>query len=443
MPMRNTYDLSHYSFMVGRIGHLMTLSTVPVCAGDSLSVAINGAMRLSPLRRDLSMDAMIDIFGFFVPYRHVYGEIWQDFIRAGYDGGTTIPSGGGTTNRFGVVNVATPMEFLGTPNIVGANVPLWLIAGYNRIWNRYFRIPNGPVGEVADTYLPTLEDARLYGHQCARLRSLPLSGITTDISTADYNVQAAVTPIAGGQAANIDIRQLSLQAAVYRSEVQRSWFDRRYSDIMEEIYGSSVSTDQDERPTLLMRTSDWMSGYDIEGTGDATLGQFAGRSATFIDFSIPKRFYPEHGTLWLMALVRFPTVFEEERHYFLSHPNFSYAQVSGDPTVGTKASPITHTVSDFFDSSATTALGTFPWEQWYRTQPSTVHKRFTHIGGFPFLKGIPGSHALIQYVQPGEYEDVFATTQLGHWRTQLRCSVMADRVVADPMGSIFAGSGIG
>src|SRR4051812_20075578 len=35
-----------------------------------------GALRLSPLRRGLAIDSTVDIFTFYVPHRHVYGEQW-------------------------------------------------------------------------------------------------------------------------------------------------------------------------------------------------------------------------------------------------------------------------------------------------------------------------------------------------------------------------------
>src|SRR5436305_9319914 len=39
-----------------------------------------GALRLSPLRRGLAIDSTVDIFTFYVPHRHVYGEQWIKFI---------------------------------------------------------------------------------------------------------------------------------------------------------------------------------------------------------------------------------------------------------------------------------------------------------------------------------------------------------------------------
>src|SRR5436305_9346223 len=71
---RMPHDLSHLGFLAGQIGRLITISTTPVIAGDSFEMDAVGALRLSPLRRGLAIDSTVDIFTFYVPHRHVYGD---------------------------------------------------------------------------------------------------------------------------------------------------------------------------------------------------------------------------------------------------------------------------------------------------------------------------------------------------------------------------------
>src|SRR5471030_3395324 len=73
---RMPHDLSHLGFLAGQIGRLITMSTTPVIAGDSFEMDAVGALRLSPLRRGLAIDSTVEIFSFYVPHRHVYGEQW-------------------------------------------------------------------------------------------------------------------------------------------------------------------------------------------------------------------------------------------------------------------------------------------------------------------------------------------------------------------------------
>src|SRR2546429_515125 len=80
---RMPHDLSHLGFLAGQIGRLITISTTPVIAGDSFEMDAVGALRLSPLRRCLAIDSTVDIFTFYVPHRHVYGEQWIKFMKDG------------------------------------------------------------------------------------------------------------------------------------------------------------------------------------------------------------------------------------------------------------------------------------------------------------------------------------------------------------------------
>src|SRR5260370_36260354 len=80
---RMPHDLSHLGFLAGQIGRLITISTTPVIAGDSFEMDAVGALRLSPLRRGLAIDSTAAIFTFYVTHRHVYGEPWIKFMKAG------------------------------------------------------------------------------------------------------------------------------------------------------------------------------------------------------------------------------------------------------------------------------------------------------------------------------------------------------------------------
>src|SRR5256886_2057698 len=93
------HDLSHLGFLAGQIGRLITISTTPVIAGDSFEMDAVGAIRLSPLRRGLAIDSTVDIFTFYVPHRHVYGEQWIKFMKDGVNA-TPLP----TVNTTGYID---------------------------------------------------------------------------------------------------------------------------------------------------------------------------------------------------------------------------------------------------------------------------------------------------------------------------------------------------
>src|SRR5690242_21128981 len=78
---------------------------------------------------------------------------------------------------------------------------------------------------------------------------------------------------------------------------------------------SDLSYDADNRPLLVMRSNLWASGYDVDGTDQTSLGQFSGRVQQTYKHSVPRFFVPEHGTMFTLALVRFPPTATKEIQY--------------------------------------------------------------------------------------------------------------------------------
>src|SRR5262245_54258170 len=98
---RMPHDLSDLGFLDSQIRRLITISTTSVIAGYSLETAAGGALRLSSLRRGLAIDSTGDIFTFYVPHRHVYGEQWIKFMKDGVNA-TRLP----TVNTTGYIDHA-------------------------------------------------------------------------------------------------------------------------------------------------------------------------------------------------------------------------------------------------------------------------------------------------------------------------------------------------
>src|SRR5947207_13285593 len=101
----NHHLFAHLGILAVQICRLITISTTPVIAGDSSHMHAVGALRLSPFRRGLAIDSTVDIFTFYVPHRHVYGEQWIKFMKDGVNA-TPLP----TVNTTGYIDHAA---FLG------------------------------------------------------------------------------------------------------------------------------------------------------------------------------------------------------------------------------------------------------------------------------------------------------------------------------------------
>src|SRR5207244_8226892 len=74
-----------------------------------------------------------DLFTFYVPHRHVYGEQWIKFMKDGVNA-TPLP----TVNTTGYIDHAA---FLGTINPDTNKIPKHLFQGYLNIYNNYFKAP--------------------------------------------------------------------------------------------------------------------------------------------------------------------------------------------------------------------------------------------------------------------------------------------------------------
>lgn len=425
---RTEYDLSHWSMKCGAIGSLQTLSVLPVVAGDSISLDANCVFRLSPLRRNLYLDCVVDLFAFYVPHRHIYGSNWVDFIKAGQDEGVTLGTDTGIADDF--------MQCVGYPIQNNAPMPRWLSRGYIQIWNRYFRDPGDVAGILAENYFTTLATDSLileYGLSACHLKRLWNCGILSTLAAGDYSL-----PLSGGE---VNLYELAALKGRLRTESARDWFATRYQDLLKHTFDSTVNIDADQRPEIVMRSRQWLSGYDVDGTDDATLGTYAGKGQGMARLSFPHKFFPEHGTLWIMGLLRFPPIIYSEANYLASKPEPTYAQISGDPAIIRRSAPVDLIASDVFLGNNATALGKIPHSHWYREQPSLTHLRYLTSAGHPFINPGPlSSKNASTYISNTLYDGMFASTQLGHWNSQAFIDVSAKRFIPDPRQSIFAGT---
>src|SRR5690625_4627943 len=154
---RMPHDLSHLGFLAGQIGRLISTATTPFIAGYSLAMDAVGALRLSPLRRGLAIVSPVDIFTFYVPHRHAYGEQWIKFRKDGVNA-TPLP----TVKSTGYIEHAA---FLGTINPDTNKIPKHLFHIYLNIYNNYFIAPSILDRTEANPNDRNQEDV-LYGFSC-------------------------------------------------------------------------------------------------------------------------------------------------------------------------------------------------------------------------------------------------------------------------------------
>lgn len=409
---RTPHDLSHLIFSCGKLGRLMTLSTVPVLPGDSFEQDLTGSLRLAPLRRGLAVDSMVDIFTFYVPHRHIYGEDWVNLIKDGVlstpitDVEPVSPSQSQVLSMLGVNS---------EQNAVVSSVPKWLWSGYQNIWNNYFKVPYLDDNSQTFAQFQTGTDA-IYGLKCAYPKSIWTTPLPPEGGADTY-----VAPVSGSES-SINLLDLNAQFGMLHTEQERQLYMQRYRDVIK-MAGGSTYYDADNRPQLKMRSHFWASGYDVDGTSQESLGQFAGRVLQSFSHKVPRCYVPEHGIMWTVALVRFPVMHDLENHYLVRQPTVDYETYAGDPAISGNHPPVSVNTNDlFFWGGTPTDLGIIPHSQWYRYQPPTIHNNYRALQGYPFLTFIPGGSDNL-YVDSSKYDAMFQTDQLGHWNMQARNNV--------------------
>src|SRR4051794_25206483 len=133
-PPRSTlfpYTTLFRSISLVAVGGKRTSARVNIVPCSGTKKRGTECLYLSPLRRGLAIDSTVDIFTFYVPHRHVYGEQWIKFMKDGVNA-TPLP----TVNTTGYIDHAA---FLGTINPDTNKIPKHLFQGYLNIYNNYFK----------------------------------------------------------------------------------------------------------------------------------------------------------------------------------------------------------------------------------------------------------------------------------------------------------------
>lgn len=419
--MRWMHDKSGMAYLAGDIGRLQTARTYYVMAGETLSVDYTTNIRLSELRRPLMLEAQVDFYAFYQPVRHAYGDDWVNFIKAGPNESITFTNG----------PAQTPANYLGFRPLGSGNFPLPIVTMYNRVWNEYFRAPSDTAGIRTDTVLEGDARGQMFGALIGRLPTPWSTGIDGEPAASEREVASATV---------VDLLDLAEVKAKYKTEEEIAYFENRYRDRLSRSWGGRASPDVEQRPTLLGHKTMTLSGVDIDGTADANLGTFSGKSAGVFNFRLPPKWFPEHGHVMIMVSVRFPTVFQQEADYLLNNPNPSYLEAAGDTDLIAAQGPESVTADKFFSTTSATDYGHAPYGQFLRHSGNFVHQKYVNLFGFPFISSPPATAAQARYHVSNEYANTFGNDELGQWNAQGYLRVVSKNSVPPAANSIFAGT---
>src|SRR5207249_4281179 len=105
--------------------------------------------------------------------------------------------------------------------------------------------------------------------------------------------------------------------------------------------------------------------------------------------SVPRFFVPEHGTMFTLALVRFPPTATKEIQYLNAKGALTYTDIAGDPVLYGNLPPREISMKDVFRSGDSSKKFKIAEGQWYRYAPSYVSPAYHLLEGFPFIQEPP------------------------------------------------------
>jgi broad specificity phosphatase PhoE len=418
---RKPHDLSHYTAANGNIGRLQTLSTTYVLPGDSYETDLQFSVRLSALKRGLTLDAKIDVCTFYMSMANIYDN-WEDFIKEGPDETQTLATeavGGQACSVLGGGIIRGPRQ-------IAAFAP----ATYRAIWNNYFRHPTLTT-ERTDEPASWTDEENKHGFLCAPLKCPWTAFMSDRLDDAELTIDTT---------AGLNIAELDAKVAALKVEQRRQVWATRYREIISEM-GGSTSIDRDERPRLIKRTSQFTSGYEIDGTAGDNLGQFSGRSVTSMRHYVPRYLVPEHGVIMTVALVRFPNVHQEQIAWWATNPNPSYTEISGDPGLFASQRPKPMKFDNYFNDGDSTVRGYEPFGNHLRYNSPVLTEDFDTLNGFPYQTHTPRSTQEAVQVSDISFDEMFTTQALGHWQIYGQNNITCYRDLPTPAQSIMLGVG--
>src|SRR5260370_136201 len=109
---------------------------------------------------------------------------------------------------------------------------------------------------------------------------------------------------------------------------------------------------------------------DVNGTTQTSLARFSVLVQHTYKHSVPRFFVPEHGTMFPLALVRFPPTATKEIQYLNAKGALTYTDIAGDPVLYGNLPQREISMKDVFRSGDSSKKFKIAEGQWYRYAPS-------------------------------------------------------------------------
>lgn len=137
---KHLHRLGHARLLTGDLGQILPVGLIEVLPGDVLRHGLSVFVRASPLAAPVMHEVDVRVHSFFVPHRTVWEEAggtgtFEDFVTGGNSGTDTqtVP----TITTTGTAKDL--LDYQGLPGVSGLSVSALPVAGYNKIFNEWYR----------------------------------------------------------------------------------------------------------------------------------------------------------------------------------------------------------------------------------------------------------------------------------------------------------------
>src|SRR5262249_34202296 len=153
---------------------------------------------------------------------------------------------------------------------------------------------------------------------------------------------------------------------------------------------------------------------------------FSGRVQQTYKHSVPRFFVPEHGTMFTLALVRFPPTATKEIQYLNAKGALTYTDIAGDPVLYGNLPPRALSMKAVFRSADSSKKFKIAEGQWYRYAPSYGTPAYHLLEGSPFIQEPPSGDLQERVlIRHHDYDQRFQSVQLLHGYTHVNINVTA------------------
>src|SRR5699024_7391717 len=168
------------------------------------------------------------------------------------------------------------------------------------------------------------------------------------------------------------------------------------------------------------------------------LGQFSGSVQQTYKHSVPRFFVPEHGTMFTLALVRFPPTTTKEIQYLNAKGALTYTDIARDPVLYGNLPPREISMKDVFRSGDSSKKFKGAAGRWCRHPPAYVASRYHLRVGFPFIQEPPSGDLQGRLlIRHHDYDQCFQSVQLLRWISQVIFNVTVYRNLPTTRDSIM------